>query len=175
MSNILIVYGSRYGSTKQIAHHIGETLTSLGNKVDVVDAQKTPNLDDYELIIVGSGIQAGNWKKETKKFLEKNRETLRSKKTALFVSCGDALEPDRRDEAYQKYLVAIAESNELQPIAYGLFGGSFDFNGGKGLVYSLFLKMVKRDFEKKGIATEGLYDFRDWDDITAWAKELDLD
>lgn len=174
MSSILIVYGSRYGSTKEIAEHIGETLTNEGHHVEVFDATKPPVINDYDLIIIGSGIQAGSWKKDAQSFLKKNRVALKQKKTALFVSCGDAIEPEKRDESFNKYLVAHAETNTLSPIAYGFFGGSFDFTGKKGLFYNLFMKLVKGEFEKKGIKTEGVYDFRDWDAITNWAKELEV-
>ena len=34
------------------------------------------------------------------------------------------------------------------------------------------MKMIKSDFEKKGILTEGVYDFRDWPAITEWTKNL---
>jgi menaquinone-dependent protoporphyrinogen oxidase len=174
MARILIVYGSRYGSTKEIAHHIGQTLTKDGHSVDVFDASKQPPMLGYDLIIVGSGIQAGRWKKDAMKFLKKNKNTLQKMKTALFVSCGDANEPDKKDDSYQKYLVSIARSYGLFPIAYGFFGGSFDFTGKKGVIYNLFMKLIKGDFEKKGIKTDGIYDFRNWDSITNWAQELEV-
>lgn len=172
MSRILVTYGTRYGSAKEIANHIGSTLRDEGHEVDVKKASKSVAVDPYDLIVVGSGIQVGGWTKEAKNFLKMNGPALKWKKTALFVSCGDVLESEKRDESYEKYLVEPAEKNGLSPVAYGFFGGAFDFTGSKGFMYNMFMKVIKSDFEKKGIKTEGVYDFRDWEAITEWTKEL---
>ncbi len=172
MSKVLVAYGTRYGSAREIAEHIGSILTSEGHEVEVKRASKSVVVDAYDLVVLGSGIQVGSWTKEAKNFLRLNSSDLKLKKTALFVSCGDVLEEDKTDESYKKYLVDPAEKNGLSPIAFGFFGGTFDFTGNQGFVYNMFMKMIKGDFEKKGIPTEGIYDFRDWDAITDWTKRL---
>lgn len=172
MSKILVAYGSRYGSTKEIAEHIGSTLTQEGHDVDVKRATKAVPVDPYEVIVIGSGIQAGGWTKETKNFLRLNGSSLKWKKTALFVSCCDYMEKEKHEDSTKKYLHDVAEKNGLTPVAYGLFGGVFDFTGKKGFIYNMFMKMIKGDFEKRGIKTDGVFDCRDWDQITLWAKEI---
>lgn len=172
MSKILVAYGSRHGSTKEIADHIGSTLTQEGHEVDVKKASKSVPVDPYDLIVIGSGIQAGGWTKETKNFLRLNGSTLKWKKTALFVSCGDFMEKEKHEEATKKYLIDVAEKNALSPVSYGFFGGTFDFTGKNGFIYSMFMKMMKGYFEEKGTKAEGIIDFRDWDQIALWAKEL---
>ena len=172
MSKILVAYGTRHGSAREIAKHIGETLTKEGHEVDVKRSSKSVAVDDYDLVVIGSGIQVGSWAKEAKNFLRLNSSALKWKKTALYVSCGDVLEEEKREESYKKYLLDPAEKNGLEPVAYGFFGGSFDFTGKKGFMYNMFMKMIKGDFEKKGIPTEGVYDFRDWPAITEWTKNL---
>jgi menaquinone-dependent protoporphyrinogen IX oxidase len=85
--NALVVYGSRWGGTVAVAQKIAETLIEEGCRVNVVEArQELPNVAIYDLIIVGSGIRADKWTKETLRFLEKNMDLLITKKTALFVS-----------------------------------------------------------------------------------------
>ncbi len=167
-------YGTRHGSAREIAEYIGATLTKEGNEVDVKRATKSVAVDDYDLVVIGSGIQVGSWQKDVKNFLRLNSSTLKWKKTALFVSCGDVLEEEKREESYKKYLLDPAEKNGLEPVAYGFFGGKFDFTGKKGFMYNMFMKMIKSYFEKKGIPTEGVYDFRDWDAISEWGKELSI-
>jgi menaquinone-dependent protoporphyrinogen oxidase len=172
MSKILVAYGTRHGSAREIAKHIGSTLMEEGYEVHVKKASKSVEVDQYDLVVIGSGIQVGSWTKEAKNFLKMNSSTLKWKKTALFVSCGDVLEPEKRDESYEKYLKEPAEKNGISPVAYGFFGGAFDFTGSKGFMYNMFMKMIKSDFERKGIRTEGVYDFRDWNAITEWTKKL---
>ena len=172
MSKILVTYGSRYGSTKEIANHIGETLEKQGHEVEVTRANKSVAVDPYDMVVVGSGIQAGGWHKDASNFLRLNGSTLKWKKIALFVSCGDYMEKAKHEESKQKYLVDVAEKNGLTPVSYGFFGGTFDLTGKKGFLYNMFMKMVKGDLEKKGYNTEGVVDFRNWDEITSWSNAL---
>ena len=75
---VLICYGTRYGSAGEIAEHIGETLQGHGAVVDIINLKKDKvnHLEDYDIIVVGSGIQMGKWTKESLKFLKKNRAIL---------------------------------------------------------------------------------------------------
>lgn len=80
--------------------------------------------------IIGSGMRADKWTKETLVFIEKNATLLQNKKTALFVSCqmADREEPEIRDTAKKQYLQDTVEWYALKPIAYGFFGGFIDFS-----------------------------------------------
>lgn len=53
--NVLLVYGTRWGGTVDIANRIADTLRKTGCKVDVVDAgKKVPDVPNYDVVIVGS-------------------------------------------------------------------------------------------------------------------------
>jgi menaquinone-dependent protoporphyrinogen oxidase len=96
----LVVYGTRWGGTIGVAERIGEEIGKAGFSVNVCDAKsKLPDVSRYNLIVVGSGIRADAWTKSALNFLDRNVEALRSKKTALFVSCQMA---DREEEAKQR-------------------------------------------------------------------------
>ena len=58
MIKILVAYGSRFGSTKEIAEYMTETLNEKGVDVDLYDVAKAPsNIDEYDVVLIGSGIQ----------------------------------------------------------------------------------------------------------------------
>ena len=120
----LVVYGTRWGGTVSVAEKIGEALKEAGSEVAVVDAKaNVPNVDSYDLVVVGSGVRADKWTKETLRFLEKNAEALKAKKTALFVSCQMAdLEGEAREKAERAYLWNVAERYGLHPVSCGFFG-----------------------------------------------------
>ena len=68
----LVVYGTRWGGTVGVAGKIADAFKRAEFSVDVVDARKNlPNVDSYDLVVVGSGIRADRWTKETLNFLEK--------------------------------------------------------------------------------------------------------
>lgn len=172
----LIAFGSRYGSSTEIAEEIGKIMENQGVEVNLVNLRKNKvdNINNYDLIVVGSGIKMGKWTKEPLKFLNKNKSTLQDKKVALFVSCGAPLNgKEKMDEAMELYLEKIAkESLSGEPVSMGLFGGVFDPNANNGLMYKMAMKMAKKGFEEKGVDTSKRYDYRDWDEIRHWARKL---
>jgi menaquinone-dependent protoporphyrinogen oxidase len=182
MTKALIVYGTRYGATAMTSEEIADVFRQEGLDVRVVNLkdEKVKDINDYELVVVGSGIRIGKWTKEPQKFLKKHHKDLAKKKVALFVCCGAArpLDEEGKDktkmqEAKTKYLDEKAAKYNLQPVALGFFGGVYNFNKVSRL-FRTFMASIKPQLEAAGVPeTEpGLYDTRDLDAIRGWAKEL---
>jgi menaquinone-dependent protoporphyrinogen IX oxidase len=171
----LIVYGTRWGGTVAVAEKIGDELKKAGWTVDVADARSNvPAVAGYYLVVVGSGVRADQWTKETLVFLEKNAEALREKKTALFVSCSMAerKENDVREKARETYLPRVAERFGLKPMVHGFFGGYMNMKQSHGLLADLIVKVNWRNLRRHGLNTVGVTDNRDWAAIEAWAIEV---
>ena len=176
----LIVYGTRYGATSSTSEEIASTLRKEGIEVQVVNAkeEKVKDIAQYDVVIVGSGIQIYRWTSEPEDFLKKFQKKLAAKKVALFVSSGATAlaehegKPEEIDKGKKKYLQEKAAKYKLQPVALGLFGGVYDFNkwpwwAGKAK------PMAKQQLEAAGFKeTNGIYDTRDWNAIRNWAREL---
>jgi len=178
MIKALIVYGTRYGATASTSEKIAEVLRKEGFEVRVVNAkeEKVNDITEYELIIVGSGIQINRWTSEPENFLRKFRRELARKKVALFVSCGAASQaldqPEETAKARRKYLEGKAALYDLQPVAMGLFGGVYNYNkepwwakkameAGRTKIEAAYKETQPR-----------VYDTRDWSAIQSWAEEL---
>lgn len=180
MGKALIVYGTRQGAAASTSEEIAGILRQEGWDVRVVNAkeEKVNSIAEYDLIVVGSGIQVHKWTGEPEKFLKNFRNELARKKLALFVCCGSAAEavaegkPELAERARKRYLEEKAAKYGLQPVALGLFGGVYNFNT---------LSWIAR----KGLETQrpriaaayketqpGVYDTRDLNAIRSWAKEL---
>ena len=175
--NVLVIYGSRWGGTTEVAKKIGQTLAQEGCTVDVVNAKQTPNnLASYDLFVIGSGMRADKWTKESLFFIERNGKLLQEKKTVLFVSCqmADREEPEIREKAKKQYLQDTAERYALRPIAYGFFGGYLDFGQSHGLIVDVMVRVNRRSLRKNGLDTTKVHDTRDWNCIEAWAREIAL-
>lgn len=171
----LIVYGSRYGTAEEIATEIGKIMEDEGFEVDLADSKSLKNCDisPFDLIIVGSGIKMGKWTKGSLKFLKDNKSQMATKKVALFVSCGAANQEKSRKEGWDNYLKKVAAENlEEEPDELGLFGSVYDPNAKHGLMHKLTNRFYKKELEKQGIDTTKRYDYRDWDEIRAWARNL---
>lgn len=59
----LIVYGTRYGATATTSQEIAATMRKEGIEVRVVNGkeEKVKYVTEYDLVIVGSGIQILRW------------------------------------------------------------------------------------------------------------------
>jgi menaquinone-dependent protoporphyrinogen oxidase len=182
MSKALIVYGTRYGATANTSEVIAETLRQEGFEVRVVDAkkEKVQSTSEFDLIIVGSGIQMGKWTSEPEDFLKKHQKELSTKKLALFVSCGGAnplSEGEKKnrelDDAKRKYLEDKTVEYKLNPVALGFFGGCYDFNQ-MSWFFKKTLSAIKPKLEGAGYkeSKTGVYDLRDLDAISKWAREV---
>lgn len=134
MSKALIVYGTRYGTTANTSEVIADTLRQVGYEVKIVNAkkEKVESINEFDLIIVGSGIQMGKWTKEPEDFLKKFQNGLSKKKIAIFVSCGGAnplSEGEQKnkemDTAKMKYLEDKSVEFNVNPVALGFFGGCY--------------------------------------------------
>jgi menaquinone-dependent protoporphyrinogen IX oxidase len=179
MTKTLIVYGTRYGAASSTSEEIANILRKEGLEVRVVNAkdEKVRDIAEYDLVVVGSGIQIHKWTSEPEDFLKKFQKELARKKVVLFVCCGSAAQPTTEPpevavKAQTKYLDEKAAQYHLQPVALGFFGGVYNYNkapwwGKKAM------EMDRPRVEAAYKQTEpGIYDTRDWNAIRSWAKEL---
>lgn len=175
MNKVLIVYGTRYGSTAEVAQEMSNTARNLGAQVDAVNLEQTsafPDPEEYDLVIIGSGIRTGQWKKEPLKFIEQKLESLSKTKVALFVVSGYAGNPDRVAEAQAEYLDSMPEKYPgLSPVSTALIGGVFEFKK-YNLVIRALVKNIVEDQLPPGEELPERLDFRDWDMIRDWITQL---
>lgn len=170
---VLVCYGSRYGATAEIAERITQTLQEREAIVDLVNLRReTPiEIEQYELIIIGSGIAAGKWTKEPIKWMKKYQDELSKKKIALFVSSAYAAVPEKKEEARIKYLEKIAEKYlKNPPESLGLFGGVIDFSK-----YNIIIRGIMKGIAKANRSDDEpltYLDFRNWKKIEEWARLL---
>ena len=177
MNKALIVYGTRYGAAASTSEEIAKTLRQEGIETRVVDArnEKVKDVAEYDLIIVGSGIQMHRWTGEPEDFLKKHQKELASKKLALFVCCGSAADkekPELAEKARRRYLEEKAAKFHLQPVALGLFGGIFNYNKMPWFAKKAMNADRPRVEASYKEIKPGAYDTRDLDAIRAWAEEL---
>jgi menaquinone-dependent protoporphyrinogen oxidase len=177
MGKVLIAFGSRYGSTKEISEKISEILknqeleTQLLNLRDV-KRKNWPFIYNFDGILIGSGIMMGAWTKEGKKFLKLIQSKNITKPIGVFVSCGEAMNPNNKSIANDKYLGKVLEKFGVKASLYEAFGGVFDLskesNLGK-ITKKILLAVSKED---PTIKPDQRNDGRDWAQIEKFAIEF---
>jgi menaquinone-dependent protoporphyrinogen IX oxidase len=110
----LILYRSEYGSTEQYARWIGEELSS---QPDVIDNLSKYNIKDYDPVIVGEGVYAGQLK--AAKRLVPIVEKYPDKKFIFFmVGIADMEDKDNRDKLFSDLSKAMGSSVEKMKVFF---------------------------------------------------------
>jgi menaquinone-dependent protoporphyrinogen oxidase len=183
MSKVLVVYGSRHGGTQGIAERIGEVLRTGGLEAVVTAAEQAGQQDvqTADAFVVGSGVYMGSWLNEALDFLRRNEAQLAARPTWLFSSgpllgsskeqpdadpLTNALGPtDGPGSGGRKKIEEISAG--VHPRDHRVFLGAFDPDDPPRAISERLVRMMPA---AKGVLPPG--DFRDWDAIEAWAREI---
>ncbi|MGD8543772.1 MAG: flavodoxin domain-containing protein [Candidatus Bathyarchaeota archaeon] len=119
----LVAFASKGGATKEASEIIADALKEKHKfTVDLVNLKKkSPNLEEYDNIVIGSGVRNGKVYDKALKFL---KQDFGDRKIAFFVCSGDAGDPNKYEEAYTKYITdVLANYPNIRTVAAEAFGG----------------------------------------------------
>ena len=181
MTKVLVVYGSRHGGTRGIAERIGDVLRGEGLEAVVAAAKDARDVQTADAFVIGSGVYMGSWLDEPLDFMRRHQDALAGRPTWLFSSgplvgstkgtpgadaVTDALGPaDGPGSGGRKKVEALSAA--IQPRDHRVFFGAFD---PKDPPKSISERVVRMMPAAKNILPPG--DFRDWDAIEAWARQI---
>lgn len=81
MAKCLVVYGSKYGSTQEVAQAIADGLGA-----DIANAETDPDVRPYNVVVIGSPIYGGDYLDSIKDFVRNNQPYLAKRKVATFIT-----------------------------------------------------------------------------------------
>lgn len=156
--HILVAYASISGSTQEVAEAIALELQRNGANATVQPARKVESLEGYTAAVIGSSIRVGRWLADAIRLIERNEEALATMPVAYYTTCltmvHDTDDNRRKVEAYLAPIRSLAPA--VEPVSIGMFAGSLDPN---------HRVKIFADQEPES-------DFRDFDAIEAWAREI---
>jgi menaquinone-dependent protoporphyrinogen oxidase len=129
LKKTLIACANKSGATEQVAKVIEEVPKETpGLEVELANLRKdSPNIAQYENIIVGAGVCAGKVYSEALDFLNQD---FSNKKVAFFVCCGEAGDPKKYGESCTNYVTnVLAKFPNLKTVATEAFGGRMEMLG----------------------------------------------
>jgi menaquinone-dependent protoporphyrinogen oxidase len=118
----LIAYSSKHGATARIAGILNVKLNGTARLVNL-GKEKLPDLNHYDIIIIGGSIYNGKIGRTLQKYLEQHQDVMLKKHLGIYLSC---LEKDRVAESQfnQAFPAALRE----HAFATGILGGEVLFN-----------------------------------------------
>lgn len=154
---VLVTVGSKHGATEEIGEAIQAALAEAGLDAVAVPPSEVESLAGYDAVVIGSGIYAGRWVGEAKRFVEEHADELRAMPVWAFSS-GPLGQPPKPDEVPADGL-AMAERSGARE--HRVFAGKLD-RAKLGFGERAIVGMVKAPYG----------DFRDWSTIHQWAKGI---
>src|SRR3712207_194178 len=165
---VLVSAASKHGATSEVAEGIAKALREAPNEhgggegrdgvvVEVRPPEEVSSVEDYDAVVLGSAVYAGHWLEGARELAENHAEALSERPTWLF-SVGPIGDPPKPEE---------------DPVDVGPILEATKARGHR--VFSGKLEKGKLGFAEKAIvlalrAPEG--DFREWEAIRAWAKDI---
>jgi menaquinone-dependent protoporphyrinogen oxidase len=159
-TRILVAYVSRKGSTGEIARAVGKELESAGYQVDVTELKTVSSLAHYDAVVIGAPVYTGNVSGDVAGFIAHHKDALATVPVAGFVT-GIAPVFAKAGEVSVFTGQMSAALAPLKPVAVTMFAGRLDAQK---------LSFIERGLTSLLKAPTG--DFRNWDAIAAWAREL---
>ena len=181
MPRIQVAYASRHGGTAGIARRIAEVLRAEGAEVVVADTADRPDPGTFDGHVIGSGVYLGSWLKEATAYLERHQSTLAERPIWLFSS-GPLPGSTKETDATDPLTVALGPetgpgsgghrkitelSAAIHPRDHRVFLGAYNPNDPPKSMPERFLRLMPAG---KQILPAG--DFRDWEAIESWAREI---
>ena len=155
---VLVTVASKHGATTGIGEAIAETLRSKGLYVAVIEPQRVESVEEFDAVIVGSGIYMGRWLAAAREFVEDNAVALGKKPVWLFGSgpiIGTLNAPnDGADAAEGKKLQDLIGAHEAKVFAGEREIGFITSAAKSPRSGPIALGYVHRDFLTPGTAVE---------------------
>ncbi|MFC9129492.1 flavodoxin domain-containing protein [Streptomyces sp. NPDC057099] len=155
--NVLVAYGTTNGSTAEIAETIAEVLRKDGLTAEASPARAVPSAAAYDAVVVGGGLYAGRWHKDTRRFVRRHGKAL-AERPLWFFSSGP-LDPSASERDIPPVPGVKKAMVRLDAREHVTFGGCLE-EGAKGWVARMILRSGKGG------------DFRDFERIETWAARI---
>jgi len=157
--HVLVCAAGKHNATMEIAVEIADRIGRvLGpGAVDVQPIGRTPPLDRYPAVVIGSAVYVGHWRPEALDFVRTNATALRTKDVWLFSSgpIGDPPMP-AGPPADVEELIGLTRAHD-----HVVFGGRLDRR---------LLTWPERAVVRALRVQPG--DHRDWPTIEEWAHGI---
>jgi len=153
MTRVLIAYGSKRGSTGEIAKAIGWTFEELGVEVDVRPAAEVEDVVPYEAVVLGGAVYMNRWHRDARRFGRRFAGALRERPVWLFSSGPLDLTAEERNVPPVPFVAKLAERPRGLVLVTGPTGS------GKSTTLAAMIDLVNSTHKKHIITLEDPIEF----------------
>ncbi|MFF0745443.1 flavodoxin domain-containing protein [Streptomyces sp. NPDC004111] len=154
---VLVAYATKNGSTEEIARTVARTLDKEGCAADLRAAAQAGDVRGYDAVVLGSALYAGRWLTDARRFANRQRKALAARPVWLFSS--GPLDSGASERDIPPVRAARRIRQRVDARGHVTFGGRLTSEA-KGRMARMIVNSGKGG------------DFRDFDAITAWARDI---
>lgn len=154
---VLVTASSRHGATAEIAEAVSAEISRNGFDVELKPPGDVETLEGYDAVVMGSAVYMTQWTESARAFISRFTKQLRELPVWAF-SCGLSGVPNGEAQDPRRVGPALLQINAID---HQTFKGRMEFTN---------LNLRERSIARMGSAPEG--DYREWDKIRAWARQI---
>lgn len=175
MAHILLVYGTNEGHTARIAQRMADAMRRAGHEGDMHDSRQVGKLTvgaQYDAVLIGGSVHAGEHQSSLREFVKRNRDLLERLPSAFFSVSLTAADPDEEARAETQAVVdKFVRETGWQPRRVETIAGALVYTQ-----YNVFIrhvmKLIVKHQGRTELDTSRDYDFTDWDAVEAFARDF---
>lgn len=144
---------STHGCTHRVVHELAEELS--GNvTLKNLKEDKNPCFDNYERVIIGGSIHAGQIQRKIREFCDINQDKLGQKELGLFICC-----MHEGEDAFKQLNNAFPEKLHQYAKSEAILGGEFNFERMRFFEKIIVKKIAKVEETVSKINHEAITEF----------------
>ena len=157
---VAIIYASKHGTTEKVANAIADKIRDTSD-VEVFSLKKNPNpnISEFDTVILGSSVYAGQTSKKMKTFCKENESVLLQKKLGLFI-CGMHI---NKEEIDKEIKISYPSTLQEKATVHEFLGGEFLFEK-----MNFFERFIARMIAKTKVSVHRI----DWEGIDNFVQKI---
>jgi menaquinone-dependent protoporphyrinogen oxidase len=173
VANILLLYSTVYGLSKQICERIQASLLAKGERAEVAAlADGAVDPAAFDAIVIGASIKHGKHHPSVLEFIRANQRLLEAKPSALFSVNLVARKPAKNTPQTNPYVKRLLARSPWKPTLTGVFAGELDYSryGPVDKYMMRFVMWINKgptDFNTR-------VQFTNWDEVERFAGQVAL-
>ncbi|WP_405810866.1 flavodoxin domain-containing protein [Streptomyces sp. NBC_00210] len=156
-ARVLVAYGTKNGSTAEIADVIADALKEAGLRSETRPAAAARDVTEYDAVVLGGALYAGRWHRDAVRFARRHEHSLAERPVWLFSS--GPLDASAGERDIPPVPSAARAATLLDAREHVTFGGRLE-EGARGFIARMIVKQGRGG------------DFRDMERIRAWARGI---
>jgi menaquinone-dependent protoporphyrinogen oxidase len=163
--NILIVYGTTEGHTRDLCRYIQSLLSEAGANVTICDTtREAPDPAPYDICFVAASLHTGNYQSSVLEYVRRHHDALNGKRSAfLSVSLSAAGENAHDWEGLEQCVARFTHATSWTPAVVHHVAGAIRYSH-YDFPKRLALKFIAHKRGQETV-TGSDYDLTDYDDL----------